>query len=66
MPVTRAGAPVGVVTSGTLSPTLGHPIALALLDARVDLEAAVEVDVRGSTVEATVVRPPFVDRDPRG
>src|SRR5699024_1222424 len=40
---------VGTVTSGQPSPTLGHPIALALVATAANLDggAAVEVDIRG-------------------
>lgn len=57
-----AGAAVGVVTSGTFSPTLGTGIALALLDtaAGVDDGAALHVDVRGRALPVVVVKPPFV------
>jgi len=54
------GAPVGEVTSGNFSPTLGHGIALAFLPPEVGLGAAVAVDVRGRAIEATVVKTPFV------
>ncbi|HEX7096413.1 MAG TPA: glycine cleavage system aminomethyltransferase GcvT [Acidimicrobiales bacterium] len=60
--VTVDGKPVGVVTSGNFSPTLGHAIALALLDPSLDVGASVEVDVRGSAVTARVVPTPFVGR----
>ena len=72
----RAGAPVldkdgevlGVVTSGLLSPTLGHPVALALLRPwRQDAPAwpegtALVADVRGRPLEVTVVASPFYTR----
>jgi aminomethyltransferase len=60
--VERDGTPVGVVTSGNFSPTLGHAIALALLDASVDVGDQVQVDVRGTKVAADVVATPFVRR----
>jgi aminomethyltransferase len=52
---------VGVVTSGALSPTLGHPIAMAY----VDRDAAAElltIDVRGTRLDATSVPLPFYSR----
>jgi aminomethyltransferase len=58
---------VGAVTSGTFSPLLGVGIALAYLwpaDA-VALGDTVEVDIRGRRGRAEVIRPPFVDRNPR-
>ncbi len=54
------GAPAGEVTSGNFSPALGHGIALAFLPPGVDVGAAVAIDVRGATVPARVVSPPFV------
>jgi len=57
---------VGHVTSGSFSPTAGIGIGLALLDAAIKSGTTVGVDVRGTAVDFEVVRPPFVDRDPRG
>lgn len=54
--------PVGTVTSGNFSPTLGHGIALAFLAPDVEPGTAVEVDVRGTAVPATVVETPFYKR----
>ncbi len=59
------GAEVGTVTSGSFSPTLQVGIGLALLDDPLGPGDEVVVDVRGREVEAVVVRPPFVERDPR-
>jgi aminomethyltransferase len=56
---------VGMTTSGSYSPTLGTGIALAYLDAAVGVGDDVVIDVRGRELPATVVRPPFVDADPR-
>ena len=55
-----AGQKVGEVTSGTFSPTLKQGIALALLDRSVALEDDVSIDVRGRSLPARVVKPPFV------
>ena len=49
----RDGDDVGEVTSGNFSPTLGHAIALAFLAPDVELGAAVQIDVRGSLLDAT-------------
>ena len=57
---TADGADVGVVTSGTFSPTLKQGIALAMLDRSVEMESDVSVEVRGRLIPARVVRPPFV------
>ncbi len=54
------GLLVGVVTSGTFSPTLKQGIALALLDRSVQVGSEVSVEVRGRLIAAQVVRPPFV------
>lgn len=62
MTVLADGAPAGVTTSGTFSPTLRTGIALALLDAGAGLkaDAEVEIDVRGRRLPGVVVAPPFV------
>jgi aminomethyltransferase len=51
---------VGEVTSGNFSPVLECGIGLALLRPDVAVDTAVEIDVRGRRVAATVVKPPFV------
>jgi aminomethyltransferase len=65
MVVTRDGQPVGEVTSGTFSPTRRVGIGLALLAPDVAEGDEVEVDVRGRVSRFRVVRPPFVDADPK-
>lgn len=57
---------VGAVTSGSFSPTLQAGLGLAYLDDPLGPGDEVVVDVRGRDVPAVVVRPPFVERDPRG
>ena len=54
------GIEVGIVTSGTFSPTLKNGIALALLDTSVTLGTVVVIDVRGRESQAEVVSLPFV------
>jgi aminomethyltransferase len=66
MTVRDGAMPVGTVTSGGFSPTLGCGIGLAMLDDPVSPGDRVTIDVRGTDVEVEVVKPPFVDRDPRG
>ncbi|MBW3658487.1 MAG: glycine cleavage system aminomethyltransferase GcvT [Actinobacteria bacterium] len=66
MTVQRDGRDVGTVTSGSYSPVLGVGIGLAYLADPVGPGDAVTVDVRGTDVAFDVVRPPFVDRDPKG
>lgn len=59
----NTGATIGVVTSGALSPTLGHPIALAYVDAACsDAGTTLEVDIRGARQPFTVVPTPFYRR----
>jgi len=65
MSVLLDGAEVGEITSGTFSPTLREGIGLALVDASVSLGQAVAVDVRGRSVAAEIVRPPFVPSSPK-
>lgn len=60
--VTIDGRPVGTVTSGNFSPTLGHAIALALVDAHVEAGTSVEIDVRGTTILGIVSPPRFLPR----
>lgn len=54
------GQQIGEVTSGTMSPTLKQGIALALLDRGVAEGDEVSIDVRGRSLPAKVVKPPFV------
>ncbi len=59
-PVLSALKKVGEITSGTLSPTLGYPIALAYVPtelAKVDNQ--LEIEIRSKTYPATVVKRPF-------
>ncbi|MFB6305094.1 MAG: glycine cleavage system aminomethyltransferase GcvT [Haloferacaceae archaeon] len=57
------GDVVGHVTSGTMSPTLGDPIAMAYLPVEsTDPGTRVDVVVRGDRKRARTVEPPFVDR----
>ncbi|MDR5698893.1 glycine cleavage system aminomethyltransferase GcvT [Agromyces aerolatus] len=54
---------VGAVTSGALSPTLGHPVAMAYVAPDLaDAGTRLFVDVRGTRVPATVVDLPFYRR----
>lgn len=58
------GVPAGIVTSGNFSPVLGHGIALAFVPPTVAIGDTVAIDVRGESVAATVVKPPFVSATP--
>ena len=54
---------VGVVTSGTFSPTFSKPIAMAYVEeSAATLDTSLEVDIRGSRHSATVVQLPFYQR----
>ncbi len=54
---------MGIVTSGALSPTLGHPIALAYVDPAVSAPGTpLFIDVRGTRIPATVTPTPFYRR----
>lgn len=61
-PVLLNGERVGQVTSGTSSPTLGHPIAMALVRADAASEGAYEVEVRGKAHPARRMELPFYKR----
>ena len=55
-----AVTPVGEITSGALSPTLGHPIAMAFVSpAAAEPGTQLFIDVRGTRIPATVTALPF-------
>ncbi len=55
--------PVGIVTSGALSPTLGHPIAMAAVDPRfAEPGLELSVDIRGKRLPFTTTTLPFYRR----
>lgn len=57
------GAQVGEITSGLLSPTLGHPIALAYVDRdRSQVGTKLDVDLRGKPQPYEIVNLPFYKR----
>ena len=56
------GSAVGFVSSGNFSPTLGHCIAMAFVEGELPLGTTVGLDVRGTVLQATVVRMPFVEK----
>ena len=57
------GTVLGEITSGALSPTLGHPIAMAYVDpSSAEEGTAVFLDVRGTKIPATVTALPFYRR----
>jgi aminomethyltransferase len=61
--VLEDGTAVGEITSGALSPTLGHPIAMAYVDPSYSTgETPLFLDVRGTRIPATVTALPFYRR----
>lgn len=59
-PVLSTGETIGKVTSGTLSPTLGYPVALAYVSANLaKVGQNLEVEIRNKTYPAVVVKRPF-------
>ena len=57
------GREIGRVSSGALSPTLGHPIAMAFIDPACAEEGTeVVIDVRGKDLPARIVPLPFYSR----
>lgn len=65
-PVKVGGQVVGHVTSGTTSPTLGHPIAMALVSAESADADAYEVEVRGKDHPAQRAEIPFYTQKAEG
>lgn len=58
--VLSTGETIGKVTSGTLSPTLGYPVALAYVNANLaKVGQNLEVEIRNKTYPAVVVKRPF-------
>ena len=56
--------PIGTITSGALSPTLGFAIAMAFVDASwTEPGSHLFIDVRGSRIAAVVVQRPFYTRE---
>ena len=59
-PVLSGGTPVGVVTSGTVSPSLGWGVAMGYVPPELAKpDTALQIDVRGKPADAVVKRPPF-------
>jgi aminomethyltransferase len=59
-PVIYQGEKVGIVTSGTLSPTLEKPISLAYIPQNLSkIGTVLEVEIRGKNYPAKVVKKPF-------
>jgi aminomethyltransferase len=63
MAVFRGDTQTGAVTSGCLSPTLGHPIAMAYVAADDAVEGtALSIDLGSARADAAVVKLPFYKR----
>lgn len=61
--VEGSASPMGVVTSGVLSPTLGFPVAMAYVGADfAQIDTPISVDIRGAMTPFTVVKLPFYKR----
>ena len=57
------GDPIGVITSGQPSPTLGYPVAIAYVDPEFsEVGTALDVDLRGKAEPFEVVALPFYKR----
>lgn len=55
---------VGQVTSGTVSPSLGVPIAMGYVASKLSKPGnSVEIDIRGKRAPADVIKPPFYKKD---
>lgn len=62
-PVLANGGPIGEITSGTLGPTLGKSIAMALISSELaEVGSEVAVEIGGRAVRADVVKLPFYKR----
>ncbi len=56
----QTGATIGTVTSGTLSPTLGYPVAMGYVPASMaQVGQSLQVQIRQQVFGATVVKRPF-------
>ena len=65
-PATQSRATIGHITSGTFSPTLQKPIAMAYVQPQhAEIGMQLAVDIRGSQHAATVVPLPFYERGRR-
>lgn len=58
-----SGTAVGFVTSGALSPTLGFPVAMAMVEADfAEIGTSISVDIRGTKAPYKVAKLPFYKR----
>ena len=60
-----SGGTIGVVTSGTQSPTLSAAIGLAYVDKKYSkIGEKINIEIRGKEIEAEIVKAPFVNSSP--
>lgn len=65
-PVVDGTNTIGVVTSGTISPILGKPIAMAYVPVdKAVIGNSVDIQIRGKNVAGKIVKMPVVDRSPQ-
>lgn len=58
--VKKDGAEIGIITSGTMSPSLGMAIAMAWVDAEhAELNTVISIEVRNKELAALIVEMPF-------
>ena len=58
---TESGEQIGMVTSGTMSPTLGDAIALGYVESEYATDGTtVSITIRGENKKARIVTPPFI------
>jgi aminomethyltransferase len=58
--VRSEGATIGVLSSGNFSPVLERGIGLGLLEEEIDVDAPLEIELRGRELKASVCALPFV------
>lgn len=59
--ITDNGSNIGTITSGTLSPILGKPIAMGYVDKEYsDVDSIINIKIRNKDVEGLIVKLPFV------
>ena len=59
----QTGEKIGVVTSGTHSPTLDEPVGIGYVETALASEGSeIFVDIRGKLVKACIVKTPFVNK----
>lgn len=63
-PVFQKGQRIGIVTSGTLSPTLNKAIAIVLVEKKLKEGDSVEIQIRQNLCSAQVVSLPFIRNSP--